>query len=89
MKYKEIANNKEINAYLKKGNENLGQLGLQIIHRHIASRWHIRQENSSNALDMRNMRLNLQKLPDICMISAMRSTENIMRSTVHFLQMIC
>lgn len=27
MKYKEIANNKEINAYLKKGNENLGQLG--------------------------------------------------------------
>ena len=27
LKYKEIANNKEINAYLKKGNENLGQLG--------------------------------------------------------------
>ena len=27
MKYKEIANNKEINAYLQKGNENLGQLG--------------------------------------------------------------
>ena len=27
MKYKEIANNKEINAYLQKGNANLGQLG--------------------------------------------------------------
>ena len=27
LKYKEIANNKEINAYLQKGNENLGQLG--------------------------------------------------------------
>ena len=25
--YKEIIKNKEINAYLKKGNENLGQLG--------------------------------------------------------------
>lgn len=27
MKYKELVNNKEINAYLKKGDENLGQLG--------------------------------------------------------------
>ena len=27
MKYKDVANNKEINAYLKKGNSNLGQLG--------------------------------------------------------------
>ena len=27
LKYKEIANNKEINAYLQKGNANLGQLG--------------------------------------------------------------
>ena len=27
MKYREIIKNKEINAYLKKGNENLGQLG--------------------------------------------------------------
>ena len=27
MTYKEIIKNKEINAYLKKGNENLGQLG--------------------------------------------------------------
>ena len=27
MKYKEVANNKEINAYLRKGNANLGQLG--------------------------------------------------------------
>ena len=27
MKYKEIANNKEISAYLQKGNANLGQLG--------------------------------------------------------------
>ena len=27
MKYKEIAKNEEINAYLKKGDANLGQLG--------------------------------------------------------------
>ena len=27
MKYKDVANNKEINAYLEKGNANLGQLG--------------------------------------------------------------
>lgn len=27
MKYKEIVKNKEINAYLEKGNANLGQLG--------------------------------------------------------------
>ena len=27
MKYQKIVNNKEINAYLKKGNSNLGQLG--------------------------------------------------------------
>ena len=27
MKYKELVNNKEINAYLKKGDEDLGQLG--------------------------------------------------------------
>ena len=27
MKYQEIVNNKEINAYLKKGNSNLGQMG--------------------------------------------------------------
>ena len=44
MKYKEIANNKEINAYLQKGNANLGQLVLQIIHRRTAYRLHIRLE---------------------------------------------
>lgn len=42
--YKEIIKNEEINAYLKKGNENLGQLGyIRIIRRNTVCRLPIRQ----------------------------------------------
>lgn len=71
MTYKEIIKNKEINAYLKKGNENLGQLGytdhsqkhcMQVAHQagKILKSWVIR-----------NMRLNSLKLQVICMILEM------------------
>lgn len=89
MKYKEIANNKEINAYLKKGNENLGQLGftdhsqahcVQVAHQ---------AGKLLKRLGYAEHEIELAKIAGYIMISAMRSTENIMRSTEHFLQMIC
>lgn len=43
--YKEIIKNKEINAYLKKGNENLGHWNIRIIRRNTVCRLSIRQEN--------------------------------------------
>ena len=66
-----------------------GNLVLRIIHRHIVSRLHIRQERFLNDWDIRNMRLNLQRLPDICMILEMQLTEHTMQNMAHFLQMIC
>ena len=43
--YKEIIKNKEINAYLKKGNENLDSWNIRIIRRNTVCRLSIRQEN--------------------------------------------
>lgn len=54
--YKEIAANEEINAYLRKGDENLECLVLPIIPRHIVQRSLIRQERSWNGLDIPNMK---------------------------------
>lgn len=38
LKYKDVANNKEINAYLKREIQTWDSLDLQIIHRHIVFR---------------------------------------------------
>lgn len=89
LKYKEIVKNKEINAYLEKGNANLGQLGftdhsqahcVQVAHQ-AGKFW--------SDLDIQNMKWNLSKLQGICMISGMPLTERTMQSTGHFSQTIC
>ena len=88
MKYKEIANNKEINAYLQKGNANLGQLGftdhskahcVQVAHQ--AGKILKRLGYSEHEIE-------LAKIAVICMISEMPLTEPIMQNMVHCLQMI-
>ena len=88
MKYKEIANNKEINAYLQKGNANLGQLGftdhskahcVQVAHQ--AGKILKRLGYSEHEIE-------LAKIAGICMILEMPLTEPIMQNMVHCLQMI-
>ena len=88
MKYKDVANNKEINAYLKKGNSNLGQLGftdhsqahcVQVAHQ---------AGKILKRLGYPEHEIELAKIAGY-MISEMRLTETIMRNTVPFLQMIC
>ena len=83
LKYKEIVKNKEINAYLEKGNANLGQLGFTD-----HSQAHCVQV-AHQAGDIQNMKWNLSKLQGICMISGMPLTERTMQSTGHFSQTIC
>lgn len=89
LKYKEIVKNKEINAYLEKGNANLGQLGftdhsqahcVQVAHQ--AGKILERFGYSEHEVE-------LVKMQGICMISGMPLTERTMQSTGHFSQTIC
>lgn len=82
MKYKEIRENKEINAYLKKGDANLGLLGFtdhsqaHCVHvAHQAGKILERFGYSEHEIE-------LAKIAGTCMISAMPPTGPTMRSRV-------
>ena len=87
MKYKEILKNEEINAYLKKGDANLGLLGftdhsqahcVQVAHQ--AGKILERFEYPEHEIE-------LAKIAGY-MLSEMRSTEHIMRNMEHCWRMI-
>ncbi len=102
MKYKEIANNKEINAYLQKGNANLGQLGftdhskahcVQVAHQ--AGKILKRLGYSEHEIElakiagyMHDIGNAINRTHHACMILEMPLTEPIMQNMVHCLQMI-
>ena len=63
LKYKEIANNKEINAYLQKGNANLGQLGFtDHSQAHCVQVGGVRQEKSWKRLGYSEHEIELAKI---------------------------
>ena len=84
MTFKEICKNEEINAYLKKGDENLGQLGYTD-----HSQAHCVQVARQAGKILERFGYSDHEIePDICMISAMPSIAPIMRSTGPFWQIL-
>ena len=88
MKYQEIVNNKEINAYLKKGDANLGTMGFTDHSKAHCIQVSTELEKYWKNWDIPNMMWNLPKLQDICTTLEMPSTELITQNTVPCLQTI-